>query len=467
MACDMRVARVLALLWLATTASAQPVVTAVRSAATNNPPTLTSGLSPQMLVAIMGENLSTTSATTATYPWPAQLGGATVTFNGVQAALEYASPSQINAVLPGAVHGSTSATVVVTTSAGSSVPVSVPIASSALGIFTQDWTGCGQAVALNIHSDGSVSVNTPQNSLDPVSDWGLMLLATGVGAFQDRTDGVPWQFSAADNRVGLGGVNAFFGIPNLGSPALTVPAFFGIPSLQTYAPPLNTTYAGPMPGQSGLDQVNVALTTSPSYPKRAPEGCRVPMYILDPATASQLVNVSIHSGGGPCSDSPLNSLGLVTWEQNTVSGLAGSSSTSAVNVQFPEGPKLDFALPPAHGGTGGATFASPAFCAASYPTTLDAGTITISGGGTGSLSIQSQAQNGITSYDTTLAGPPGGAYSISAAGSSSGVGPFTATSTIPPPITIRNNLGPGTPVSTFHVELDRGRYPQSHNGNVH
>lgn len=209
--------RTLLALCFALSASAQPVVTAVRNAATNNSPTPASGLAPQMLVAIMGENLSTAPATTATYPWTAQLGGASVTFNGAQAVLLYASPSQVNAVLPSAVTGSASAAVVVTTSAGSSTPVVVPIASTALGILTQDMTGCGQALALNIHSDGSASLNTPQNSLDPLRDWGLMLAATGVGAVQDRSDGVPWQFNAGDNRSGSGGVNAFFGIPSLGT----------------------------------------------------------------------------------------------------------------------------------------------------------------------------------------------------------------------------------------------------------
>lgn len=204
-----------------------------------------------------------------------------------------------------------------------------------------------------------------------------------------------------------------------------------------------------MPGQSGLDQVNVALTTSPSDVSlgRPPEGCRVPLYILGPTSTSQLVNVSIHSGGGSCSDSPSNSLGLVTWEQTTLSSLAGSSSSNAVTSQFLQSPRLNFILPPAQGGVGGATFAEPTFCAAAYPTTLDAGTITISGGGTGALSIPFQAHDGITSYNTALTNPPGGAYTITATGSASGVGPFTAAATIPPPITITNILSPGNPVS--------------------
>lgn len=65
----------------------QPVVTSVRNAAMNLAPTAAAGLTPQMLVAIFGENLTTGGMTSASYPWPQQLGGSTVTFNGAAAAL--------------------------------------------------------------------------------------------------------------------------------------------------------------------------------------------------------------------------------------------------------------------------------------------------------------------------------------------------------------------------------------------
>ena len=413
----------------------QPVVSAIRNAATNLAPDASSGLAPQMLVAIVGENLAT-AAGSASYPWPKQLVGSTVTFNGTAAALAYASPSQINAVVPSALDGSANATVVVTTSAGSSTPVTVPIAPSAIGVFTQDMSGCGQAVALNVHADGTVSLNTPQNSLDPEKDWGLTVFLTGVGAFPDRTDGVPWQFNPADNRPaggGANGVNAFFGIPDVGS----------------YAPPLTVTYAGPMPSQSGVDQANLALSTDPYFVSagRAPEGCRVPLYLDNVFSASQVVQVSIHTGGGACSDSPANSLGLVTWQQNIVSDVTGSSSSNSVTMQFLQGPGLRFLPTPAPASGGGPVMPQPSFCAAAYPATLGAGAITVSGDGMGPLPLQAQTQNGILSYQAPLPHAPGGNYSVSSAGSTPGVGPFTATLSIPPPITITNSLAPGTSVS--------------------
>ena len=147
-----------------------------------------------MLVAIKGQNLAPTT-TTATYPWPTQLAGTSVTFNGTAAALYYVSPSQIDAVVPSAIKDATTATIVVATATGVSAPFAAVVASSAIGIFTQDMSGCGQLSAFNIHADGSLSLNTQQNSLDPTSDYGLAIWLTGLGAFADRIDGVPWQYN--------------------------------------------------------------------------------------------------------------------------------------------------------------------------------------------------------------------------------------------------------------------------------
>jgi len=68
------------------------------------------------------------------------------------------------------------------------VPYTIPLVTGTapylvgpLGVFTQDTSGCGQAVAYNVHADGSVSLNTPQNSLDPGKDAGLTFFLTGLG----------------------------------------------------------------------------------------------------------------------------------------------------------------------------------------------------------------------------------------------------------------------------------------------
>jgi IPT/TIG domain-containing protein len=141
----------------------EPVISSVQNAASM---TELPVIAPQMLVAITGQNLATV-ATGASYPWRTQLAGTSVTFNAVPATLSYVSPSQINALVPSALQSATSATIVVTTDVGVSEPLIATVAASSVGIFTQDMSGCGQLSAYNIHSDGSMSLNTPQNRPRP------------------------------------------------------------------------------------------------------------------------------------------------------------------------------------------------------------------------------------------------------------------------------------------------------------
>jgi uncharacterized protein (TIGR03437 family) len=365
----------------------QPVITAIQNAASAVPVTSPVGLAPQMLVAIKGQSLSTSAPATASYPWPQQLGGSTVTFNGIAAVLSYVSSTQINAVVPSALQNSPTASVMVTAAAGSSTPVVVPITDDSLGIFTQDMSGCGQAAAFNVHADGSTTMNTPQNSLDPLSDWGLTLFFTGFGAVPDRADGVPWQYNSQDNRAGYG-TEAQFGIPSFGGYYQ-----FQIPGL-SYSNRLLTTYFGPAPLMGGVDQLNAALPTSPLDRSATPQGCRVPLYLATQDSASQIVNVSIHSGGGACVDSAVNSLGIVTRGQNVVSDASGTSTSSSVTAQFLQGNQLNFTTGFLAGFGEDVVPPQPAVCAASYPTTLSAGTMTISGGG-GPVSVQPQTQDGL------------------------------------------------------------------------
>jgi len=156
-------------------------------------------VAPQMLVSIFGNNFSNLTFTSTANPLPLQLNGTMVTFNGAPAPILYLSPRQINVQVPSSVQGALTADVVVTTPAGASDPATVVVSDSkAMGMFTQGSTGCGQVAAFNVHADGSIAVNTPQNSLDSQSDLGLAIFLTGLGPFADRLDGVPWQFNPAD-----------------------------------------------------------------------------------------------------------------------------------------------------------------------------------------------------------------------------------------------------------------------------
>ncbi len=67
-------------------------------------------------------------------------------------------------------------------------------------VFCRNTSGCGQAVAYNVHADGgSVSLNTPRNSLDPEKDVGLTIFLTDAVGLDstDRRDRIPSRIIAA------------------------------------------------------------------------------------------------------------------------------------------------------------------------------------------------------------------------------------------------------------------------------
>ncbi len=407
----------------------QPVIQSIQNGASS----VTGAIAPQMVVAIHGSNFAAQSSVASQSRLPTLLGGTSVTFNGVVAPLLYVSPDQINAQVPSGVQFPGPSAVVVNTAAGVSAPFSVPVTNGgAPGIFTQDTSGCGQAVAFNVHADGSVTMNTPETSLDPVKDVGLTIFLTGLGPVTDRVDGEPWIFNPAED------VHPQFS------------ALLGLPGLYKTTTELNPTYAGPAPGTVGVDQLNAEFFRGPLQSPPI-EGCRIPMSIkLEDFSATQYVNVSIHSGGGKCVDAKPDSLGEVNWQRTVTSDTRGVVIQSSVGVQFLQGPSLalrQFSFIGSFGET--ALPVNPSFCAASYPAALSAGALTISGPGVGSVSVGPQNQNGILSYQRTL-DPSlslGGAYTITAPGADPGVGAFTAHAAIPAPITVTTDLSPGTAIS--------------------
>jgi uncharacterized protein (TIGR03437 family) len=104
-----------------------------------------------------------------------ELAGTAVSFNGIAAPILYTSVTQVAAVAPYALTGTT-AQVTVTYQGETSNSFTVPLAPSAPSLFTSNQTGAGQAAAINA-VDGTV--NTPAN---PVKLGGFIsLYATGEG----------------------------------------------------------------------------------------------------------------------------------------------------------------------------------------------------------------------------------------------------------------------------------------------
>jgi len=118
-----------------------PVVTAVVNAASLQQ----TAVVPGSLVAILGQNLGSDDLTAKVQ----------VTMNGIAATVTYASASAVTAVVPAALKGQNSASIVVTRDGVAGAPVSMDVAAAAPGIFSTDATGSGQAAAQN--EDGTVN----------------------------------------------------------------------------------------------------------------------------------------------------------------------------------------------------------------------------------------------------------------------------------------------------------------------
>lgn len=141
---------------------------------------------PGSIVSIFGANLTSETLQARAIPLPISLGGVTVTFRGVPAALLFVSPRQINAQLPwGALPsdaGSGTADIIVNREGISSPSRTVQLGRFSPAIFTFQ-SGIGPAAAVNPNGalaqpEGAV----PGIASEPARPGNvLMIFATGLG----------------------------------------------------------------------------------------------------------------------------------------------------------------------------------------------------------------------------------------------------------------------------------------------
>jgi len=236
-----------------------PSISAVTNAATNLP----GAIAPGEIVVLYGSGLGPAQLVTATVGsdglYDPQLAGTGVTINGLQAPMIYAWATQTAAVVPYGITGTT-ALVSVAYQGQSSAALSVPVASSAPGIFSFDSTGKGQAAAIN--QDG-FTINGAANPAK-VGDV-ISLYATGEGQTTPfGTDGKP----------------ASAPLPH---PNLSVGVTIGGQTTQVQ-------YAGGAPGEvAGVVQVNVQI------PAGIQTGNAVPVLLSVGNASSQAgVTVAVH-----------------------------------------------------------------------------------------------------------------------------------------------------------------------------
>jgi uncharacterized protein (TIGR03437 family) len=230
-------------------------VDAVTNAASNLPLPIASG----EIVTLSGSGLGPAEFTSARRGsdgfYDTQLAGTSVQFNGIPAPIIYTSATRVAAVVPYAVTGA-SARLTVTYRGQIAPPPTVAVAASAPGLFTADYTGQGQAAALN--QDGTI--NSPSRPA-PIGNV-ISLFATGDG----RT-----------SPQGLDGKLASGPFPKPSLPVRVVIAgwesIIGGEQLQ---------YVGAAPGEvAGVLQINVRI------PAGITPGSAVPVYIIVGSTFGQ------------------------------------------------------------------------------------------------------------------------------------------------------------------------------------
>jgi uncharacterized protein (TIGR03437 family) len=369
------------------------------------------------VVSLFGANLASSRATAQGDPLPTQLAGTSVTVNGAKAPLFFVSPTQINLQLPWETPFSfesvTVATIIVTTPAGSSAPVTVPVSPDSPSLFSFDGSGCGQAAVLNISPDGTVSVNSPSNSAAP-GDF-VSLFGTGFGLVQPPpADGAAATFPVAINDGGV----------ILDGKLLS-----------------KVSYAGLAPTLVGVDQINFQI------PLETPERCAVPVALAGITLSGPTLSISVHSGRGKCVDPPAQSYGTVTLTKMITSAASGAGTVETLSASFPSGPGLQLPQPVTLSGEEFPAvlhqFMSRS-CRVNGNAELSAGEIRVQANGI-SQTVAAGPTPSVSGVEYQQVLPNGfvapGQYAISASGAPVS---FQGTMTIPSPIQVQPSLAPGT-----------------------
>lgn len=206
-------------------------VASVTNAASNQ----TGAIAPGEIVVIYGSKLGPANVAVnqpnASGVYSTSVGGTTVYINGAAAPLLYASATQVSAIVPFSLSGST-AQIFVGYNGQASTPVSVPVAAAAPALFTLDFSGKGQVAAVNQGTTPAINgAAHPANAGTFVQ-----LYATGGGGTSPASQ---------DGAIA----------PGPASLTQSVTASIG-------GKPAPVAYAGAAPGSpNGVIQVNVQIPT--------------------------------------------------------------------------------------------------------------------------------------------------------------------------------------------------------------
>ncbi|HTA44438.1 MAG TPA: hypothetical protein VK789_18440 [Bryobacteraceae bacterium] len=216
-----------------------PVVSGLVSAADGN-----ASVAPGEWVSIYGSNLSPAVMAGGQLPLATSLGDACLMANGAPLPLLFVSPGQVNAQLPYSIQGSV--TLSVHTPTGVSSNFLFTVQPAAPSVFLAGIAGSETGLATIFRADNGQLV-TPTNPIHP-KDW-VTIYLTGMGPTSPAAieghaaPSSPLASAAIQPEVTLGGV------------------------------PLTVSYAGLVPGEVGVYQINAYVPTG------VPGGLTVPLAI--------------------------------------------------------------------------------------------------------------------------------------------------------------------------------------------
>jgi len=328
------------------------------------------------IFSIFGTNLGpATGVQASAFPLGNTLAGVSITATQgttvVNVLPVYVQQGQINALMPSnAPLGSVSLRVTYNISRSNPSPVNVVHDSP--GVFTFTGSGGGAAALQNVASDGSLTLNSNQNSASPGQT--MQMYLTGLGPI-----------TAPDNQA-----------PPPNAPNTPVEVWVG-------GIAASISYSGRSPCCSGLDQIDFVV------PSNAPSGCWVPIQIrTSKVNLGNGVSMAIAPKGGACSD-PENPFTSAIVQGGAIGEmwLTRTAIHQDVGVNAPVdivGDTLDYLARKQPGGP----FVSPPFLAAPPPGTCQVYT----GAGDYWSTAQLIDSTGFTQLDA------GGQFTVAGAGGS-------------------------------------------------
>lgn len=244
---------------------------------------LGTAVAPGSLVAIFGGFPGATLASADTVPFSDQLGGVSITFNGVPAPIDSVSPAGafpfVTAQVPfeALPAGQTTATVnvVVTVNGTPSAPEQTNIVAAAPGIFTIPPNGQSNAVFVFVDPTDNIPKIAAPTSASATIGYPTAPVPRGMAGFMYCTGLGAMTPAVADGAGGTDGAeHQASATPTVLVGGITAPL----------------AYAGQAPGYPGVCQINITI------PQNAPTGDAVPLQIQTADgsfTSSSLVTIAV------------------------------------------------------------------------------------------------------------------------------------------------------------------------------